>query len=247
MMSKGLFVTGTDTGVGKTVVTASIVALLRSARIDAVPLKPVQTGAERRGDRWVAPDLDACLRLAGLHVESAEYRSMAPACFALPASPHLAAAQAGERIAISRILEAFRDLAARHDAVIAEGAGGVLVPLDEKLLMVDLMKALGVPVLLVARPSLGTINHTLLSVRELVRTGCAIAGIVLCDTRPAVRGIIEADNRRTIERLSGVPVLGDLPFIPEIAEPSLSPDAFVRLVGAHFPPPAEIMERLRVP
>ena len=131
---------------------------------------------------------------------------MAPYAFRPACSPHLAAARAGVRIDLACITRAARALAAAHDFVVVEGAGGVLVPLDGRLTMVDLMRRLGLPVLLVARTGLGTINHTLLSLLALRENGLAVAGVVFNQSSPGRRGIIERDNVQTVARLGRVAV-----------------------------------------
>jgi dethiobiotin synthetase len=212
-LTHGIFITGTDTDVGKTAVTAALLMLLRQRGVDAVPMKPIQTGCLKHGDDLVAPDLDQCLRAIHLTptVEEAEW--MCPYRYIPACSPHLAARIARRPIQMRRMVSAFRQLAARHDFVIAEGAGGVLVPLDERRTMLDLMRALGLPVLVVARPNLGTLNHTLLTLAALRAAGLKIVGVVVVSTKRGRRGRIERDNLASIARLGRVKVLGRLPFI----------------------------------
>ena len=209
---RGLFVTGTDTGVGKTWVAAGVLAALRRRGIDAVPMKPVQTGCTGRGPALLAPDLEASLVAAGLVPTPDDRALMVPYAFRPACSPHLAAARAGVRIDLGRIVRAARALAAAHEFVCVEGAGGVLVPLDGKLTMVDLMQRLGLPVLLVARAGLGTINHTLLSLRVLRESGVSVAGVVFNQTEPGPWGRIETDNVKTVVRLGRVPVVACLRY-----------------------------------
>ncbi len=207
-----LFVTGTDTGVGKTRVAAGLLARFRAAGMDAVPMKPVQTGCRLAKGRLVAPDLDFCLRAAGLKPGKRELADMAPYCFRPACSPHLAAKEAGVTLSLPVIERAFRRLSRAHEAVVVEGAGGVLVPLNERQTTLDLMIRLRLPVLLVARPGLGTLNHTLLSLRVLQEAGLTVLGVVLNQAKPGRWGRIEVDNCRTIERLGGVKVLGCLRY-----------------------------------
>ena len=121
---KGIFITGTDTGVGKTFVAAGLLKAFRQAGRDAVPMKPVQTGCARVGRRWVAPDLEACLAAAGLEPSATERTRMAPYRFRPACSPHLAASRARVRISLPRLVAAFRSLSRDHELVVAEGAGG---------------------------------------------------------------------------------------------------------------------------
>lgn len=211
-VSRGLFITGTDTGVGKTVVTAGIVRWLRQQGIDAVPMKPVQTGARRQGNRLVAPDLEFCLAAAGIKPDFEEGRLMLPYAYEPTCSPHLAGRLAGHYPEISKITSCAEKLLEKHQVVVVEGAGGILVPLNEQQTMLDLMVALNYPVVLVARFGLGTINHTLLSIRTLREAGLDLLGVVFNHTelpRPE-NELIEADNPETIARFGKVPVLGKL-------------------------------------
>lgn len=223
---KDVFVTGTDTGVGKTLVCAALLARGRAQGGDVVPMKPVQTGCVRHGRRLSAPDLECCLRMAGMAADAREYPWMAPYCFRLPASPHLAAAHAGRRIRLDRIVAAYRALRHRHDGVIVEGAGGVLAPINARHTLLDVMRALALPVVVVARPGLGTINHTLLTLRALRAAGVRVAGVVFNAAQPTRPGLIERDNVATIARLGGVRCLGWIPFLPRWRTGRLSPEAF---------------------
>ncbi|HOW97791.1 MAG TPA: dethiobiotin synthase [Kiritimatiellia bacterium] len=202
---KGLFITGTDTGIGKTAVLAALLCALRRAGIDAAPMKPVQTGCRPSRRGLVSPDLERALRAAGLRPDAAEKSLMCPYPFRPACSPHLAAAQAGVRIRLSAIRKAFRRLSARHSYVLVEGAGGVLVPLNGNKTMLDLMRALALPVIVAARPGLGTLNHTLMTLRELRRAGLKILGVILVCARRAPWGAIERSNLETIRRLGRVP------------------------------------------
>ncbi|MFH1477977.1 MAG: dethiobiotin synthase [Verrucomicrobiota bacterium] len=233
MQSQGIFITGTDTGVGKTFVSAALLAVLRSRGVDAVPMKPVQTGAKQANGRWRSPDLDFCLARAGLKPRFSEYSRMAPCCFAKACSPHLAAAAAGGRISFRRIKICLRLLQARHALVIVEGAGGVCVPVRGRQTMLDLMAVLDLPVVVVARPGLGTINHTLLTINALRHSRIRVLGVVFNATVPGRPDYIERDNIKTIARLGIVRVLGHVPFIPNLA--TLSAAQFCRMATAGLP------------
>jgi len=200
-MPEQFFVTGTDTGVGKTVVSA-----LLCAGLEAVYWKPIQTGT-REGT-----DTKTVLQLAELPRQRSIpelYR------FAPPVSPHLAAELAGVRIEMGR----FRvPRTVKSKNLIVEGAGGVLVPINERYLMVDLMKWLKLPVLLVSRTSLGTINHTLLSLAALRSAKIAVRGVVLV-------GKENRENRRAIDQYGGqyghVKVVGWVPLLRKIDRTAL--------------------------
>jgi dethiobiotin synthetase len=206
-------------------VSAGLLSALRRRGEDAVPMKPVQTGCVRRGGVWRAPDLDACLDAAGLEPSARERALMTVYAFQPACSPHLAAARAGRSISLPRIARAARTLLAAHTCLIVEGAGGVLVPLNGRRTQVDLMQRLGLPVVLVARPGLGTINHTLLSLRVLRAAGLTVRGVVFNATAPGRPGFIERDNAVTVARLGRVPVLASLPYARQGA-----PQAAVRKI-----------------
>jgi len=230
----GLFITGTDTGTGKTVVSAAILSILRACGVDAVPMKPSQSGCISRKGALVATDLEFCLRAAGLDPVEDEKRAMCPYRFKPACSPHLAAELAGRRISIETIDRKYRKLARVHDFVVVEGAGGVLVPISQDRTMLDVMKALAIPIVLVARPGLGTINHTLLSLGELKRAGLNVLGIVFNQTYPGRPGYIEKSNAETIMKLGGVPVIGHIPYVPDLARLHRSPPVFARWAATHL-------------
>ena len=198
-----LFVTGTDTGVGKSYVSALLVAGLEAAY-----WKPVQSGADADAD-WVR-------RVAGLPAERVlpeTYRLRAPL------SPHEAARREGVQIEMSRFV------LPKRKRLIVEGAGGVMVPLDDRHLMVDLMVDLGLPVLVVARSELGTINHTLLTLDQLRRRGCPLWGVV-------VNGLPNPANCQAIAHYGEVPVLAAIDRRVELS-PAKVRALFTRYFGRH--------------
>ncbi len=215
-------------------VAAALLAILRGVGVDAVPLKPVQTGARRCRGRWRAPDLDTCLALAGMAVSPAEYDRLAPCRLGPACSPHLAARLARRPIRLTALAAACRAAARRHAAVIVEGAGGVGVPLSSRARMLDLMAALRLPVVLVARPGLGTLNHAWLTLEALRGRGLRVLGVVFNAARPGRRGLVERDNERTLARDAGVRVIGRLPFLAGLdAWPA---ERFLRAAARHLPP-----------
>jgi dethiobiotin synthetase len=197
MSGRRFFVTGTDTGVGKTVVSA-----LLCAALDAIYWKPIQTGTREGADR------PTVMRIAGLpraRTAPEAYR------FAPPVSPHLAARRAGVRIDLRKIR--LPQIGPREN-LIAEGAGGALVPINETQLMTDLMRHLGLPVLLVTRTTLGTINHTLLSLAALRAARLEVRGVIMV-------GKANRDNREAIERYGHSAVIGVVPRLARIDRSAL--------------------------
>jgi dethiobiotin synthetase len=197
---RGLFVTATDTGVGKTIVAASMLAALRARGERVAAFKPVVTGTDEPSDPAWPPDDTLLAAAAGMHAED-----VAPARFGPPVSPHLAAALAGEQLDPAALRAAFAVRAAEADAVVAEGVGGLLVPLTPDYLVRDLVRDLGLPLAIAARPGLGTINHTLLTIEAARAAGLAVAGVVMTPW-PELPSAMEADNRATIARLGDVEV-----------------------------------------
>jgi dethiobiotin synthetase len=206
MQPKGIFVTGTDTGVGKTITAAAIARYLHNTGVRVGVLKPVTSGAlESEGD-LVSEDAEL-LRWAAQSTATAS--DMAPYVLREPLAPSEAARHDGVTIRYDRIRESFDRLAARHDFLVVEGAGGLLVPLADDLLVADLAKRLGLPLLIVANPNLGTVNHTLMTCECAHSRGIEILGVVI-NGQPEQPGDAESYAPRLIERLSGVPLLGVL-------------------------------------
>ncbi len=214
-MGKGLFVTGTDTDVGKTIATATLLTILRSAGIDAVPMKPIQTGCTENGGDLLAPDLEFLLASIDYKPSLNERELMCPYRYTTSCSPHLAAGKESSVISMNKICECFGELQAEHDVVVVEGAGGVMVPLNSRNTMLDLMQMLAVPVALVARLALGTLNHSLLSIQAIKQAELRIAGVILNEMRGFGEGDIERDNRRMIGVMGEVHMLGSIPLLPE--------------------------------
>ena len=203
-MFRGLFVTGTDTGVGKTVVSAALMHRFR-ASVQLKYWKPVQTGIEEDDDTATVKTLGRCaddevvdegVRLPG------------------PFSPHLSARLSGRTIRMDDLL-AVTDRQRSPERWIVEGAGGVLVPLNDRELTADFMVRLGLPVTVVARTTLGTINHTLLTIEALRSRAIEVVGAILV-------GQPNDENRAAIERYGCLPVLGVLPILTPLSPESLA-------------------------
>jgi len=223
---KGIFITGTDTDIGKTIVTAGILRALRGEGLDVVPAKPIQSGAVRSDVKLQSQDLALCLKAAKLNPAADELTLMSRYLFEPACSPHLAARMAGEQIEIPTIRRDLEMLASGHQGLVVEGAGGVIVPINEQQTMLDLMVALALPVVLVARGSLGTINHSLLSLQTLKNAGLDVLGIVFCDAIPCADDFIRRDNPKTIAQFGKTDILGDIPHCPALAAEDISDNAW---------------------
>jgi dethiobiotin synthetase len=218
-----LFITGTDTGVGKTHCAVSLVRELVRRGIDVGVMKPAETGCRKRGNTLAPADALRLVKAAGgkdLLSDVNPYR------FLRPLAPSLAADLDRTKIRKSRILKSFSKLAQAHELMIVEGAGGILVPLAGRYTFLDLAVDLGLPVLVVARPGLGTINHTLLTVQALQQRDLQIAGIVINHARDVRAGLAERTGPSEIERISGVSILGTVRYgseeVKDIVERLLS-------------------------
>ena len=196
---RGVFVTGTDTEAGKSVVAAAIIAALAARGERVAAFKPAVTGLdEEPGPFGHDHELLASAASVGQKPEE-----VAPYRFGPPVSPHLAAELAGTTIEPARLVEAARG----HELIVCEGVGGLLVPITPGYLVRDLAVDLGLPLVVAARPGLGTISHTLLTVESARAAGLRVAGIVMTPW-PAEPTRMESSNRATVERLAGVPVSG---------------------------------------
>ncbi|ACT00137.1 dethiobiotin synthase [Paenibacillus sp. JDR-2] len=216
----GLFVTGTDTGVGKTIVAAAIAASLRAEGLNVGVWKPVQSG-EKIGSGLT--DAERLLHLAGIEDRP---EVVAPFTFEAPVTPMLAAKQSGVTLTLSELITAGEPLIDRYQALIVEGAGGVAVPLTEDAFVADFIYQLRLPALIVARSGLGTINHTLLTASYLKQFGVRIIGVIMNDIDNAekISDPSIANNAELIERYSGLKVLGRLPHLPnEVDSETLIP------------------------
>ncbi len=210
---RGCFVTGTDTAAGKTILTAAITAALRARGIDAIARKPVITGLDEPPDPlWPADHL----LLA--RVSDCPPEMVSPVRFGPAVSPHLAAELAGRPLRAQELRDCVLSAGAEREAVIVEGVGGLLVPLEPDYDVRALARDLALPVLIAARPGLGTINHTLLTLEAARAAGLEVAAVVLTPW-PEAPGRLELSNRETIERLGRVDVTA-LPHV-ERPEPTL--------------------------
>src|SRR3990172_2372740 len=236
MKKRGIFVTGTDTGVGKTVVTAGIAAALRARGINVGVMKPVHTGCTIIKGKLRPED---SLLLARAAASNDPEELMTPYMFRESAAPYAAAKEHNMVIDIGKITDCFNEICIRHDYVIVEGIGGVLVPLTRDFYVADLIKRLDIPALLVTRPDLGSINHTMLSIHCLKTKKTDLSGIVISNCKKGRGNFAEKTFQDSIEALSGVPVLGTLPYLADLGFRLSSgtmkvPDLFFKVADALF-------------
>ena len=209
--ARGLFLAGTDTHVGKTVATAALAVALQRTGADVGVMKPIETGAARDSMTSVS---DA-RRLRDMCAPQENMELLNPYCFPAPVAPIEAAHLSHARIELPVIRDAYRTLAGRHEYMLVEGVGGVLVPLTRTEDVCSLMTLLELPCLVVSRTSLGAINHTRLTLMGLRRSGIPIAGILLNHTSENTGRDARMQTESTvtlIRTLNDVPVFGPLPF-----------------------------------
>ena len=228
--SRGLFVAGTDTGVGKTRVSVLLLQAFNDRGWRTAAMKPVAAGARRRGGVWHNDDVDQLRAAAAVRSPRALVN---PYCFEPPIAPHIAAAEAGVPIRLAPIRRAYRDLARGADLVVVEGAGGLLVPLDHRRDIADIARSLRLPVVLVVGLRLGCINHALLTVAALSARGLQLAGWVANMIVPRM-----ARRRQNIDALSAripAPLLGVIPHArrpdPTMQSKRLDIEPLIRVIS----------------
>lgn len=221
-----VFITGTDTGVGKTTVCGRLAAYLRSLGMNVITQKWVQTGCGASDDVEMHS-----LTPSGTTLSADELADLrVPYRLKYPASPHLAAAIEGIRIDIARVEAAHEKLSRHFELVVVEGSGGALVPMTETVLMADVAARLGLPAVIVAHNKLGCINHVLLTIEALRSRGLRIVGLIFNRIGSECDETILMDNIRITAQLGGVPVLGELPCLTEQQDA----DELFRPIGEAF-------------
>lgn len=208
-MSKAIFITGTDTGVGKTIFSAALARLMKSRGVNVGVMKPVTSGCNERNGCLVSDDAELLAWGAGIQMN----QEIAPYLLKEPLAPAAAAAKEHVKIEFSRILAAYHRLCDDHDFIIVEGAGGLMVPLAGGLLIADLVKLLAIPLLVVARPDLGTVNHTILTCFCAQQLGLEVKGTIIANF-PACPDAAESTAPHLIGSLAGAPLLSLLPAFP---------------------------------
>jgi dethiobiotin synthetase len=214
MKHRAFFVTGTDTGVGKTVVAAALTRALVARGLRVAVMKPIASGSEPTPE---GPRNSDALALMAAANATAPYEVVNPYCFLPPVSPHIAAREAGVAIDLALLRSRFDSLAAASDCVIVEGAGGWLAPISDTAGMADLAAALALPVLLVVGLRLGCLNHALLTRESLAARGAAFAGWVANAVDPHFERA--AENLATLTARLGEPPLATVPFLDQGSGP----------------------------
>jgi dethiobiotin synthetase len=231
----GLFVTGTDTGCGKTEITLGLMAALQARGPSVLGMKPVASGCTRGPDGLRNDD---ALRLRAQGSSEAPYGLVNPYAFEPPIAPHIAAGEAGVEIGLPTITQAYRALAGEADHVIVEGVGGWRVPLGPRLFVSDIPVALGLPAILVVGLKLGCINHALLTAESIQKTGVLLAGWVANEVDPTM--LFRDANLATLAALIEAPCLGVLPWIPDPTPSELAEYLHPELIDLQPTPAAKL-------
>ncbi len=221
-MSKGIFITGTDTGVGKTIVSAAIIRALIKKGIKVGAMKPMETGCAKTEDRLLPSDGMFLKEMAEMN-DSIDL--ITPIRYEHPLAPMVAAELENRPVNLDSAFRAYNTLSERYELMVVEGAGGLLVPITKLKIQSlklktyffsDLIKDLGLPVIVVVRPTLGTINHTLLTIREAERCGLEVTGVIINYSCPPENTAAEKTNPDVLRELCPVPIIGILPYIKNI-------------------------------
>jgi dethiobiotin synthetase len=207
----GLFITGTDTEVGKTVITAQIASALHAAGKKVGVYKPVASGCSRQGDRLVADDALAIWEAAG---QPGSLHDVCPQCFEAPLAPPLAAEKQGEKVDPVLLRHGIRSWQQSSDVVLVEGSGGLLSPVSEEDFVADLALEFGYPLLIVVPNQLGAVNQALqtLVTATTFREGLSVAGLILNQRIPGGQDLSTSSNSRLLQQHAIPPLLAELPF-----------------------------------
>jgi len=227
---KSIFVTGTDTGVGKTAISSGLAAYLSVRKgLDVGVMKPFESGIETTGER-LSGDTWTLKEASGTRDEISEIN---PYLFKAPLAPEAAASLEKATIDMGFVTATYNGLVARHDVVVIEGAGGLLVPITEGFFYADLVRSWNTPVVIVSRLTLGTINHTLLTCGHLKSIGVKVLGVILNDTE-GENDIASQTNPGMLEKYLDVPLLGVFPHMPGLFEKGVDRERLAELFEKHI-------------
>jgi dethiobiotin synthetase len=211
-MGSGVFITGTDTGVGKTFFACGLAALLKESGYKVGVMKPAETGCDQAEGKLMPQDAAALKEASGCDLP---LETVCPYRFREPLAPSVAAEREGVRIDIDRLMGVYSEISAAHDITIVEGAGGLMVPLLPSYTYADFAKVLKLSLIVVAANKLGMINHLLLTLEHASCKGLSVLGYVLnqIENQPSLAA---ETNREALVSLTGVPCMGELPYIQEL-------------------------------
>jgi dethiobiotin synthetase len=228
-MTQAYFITGTDTGIGKTVIAASLLRIAGDHGLSTLGLKPVSAGCELTDGQWMNDDAQELMRLSSI---SPDYSTVNPLALHEAMAPHIAAERAGIKINAADLVGHCKASLSRADFVVIEGAGGWQVPLNDSETMAELAAGIGCPVVMVVGMRLGCINHALLTAMAIRQQGLRLAGWVANHTDPDM--VVADENVRALARRIAAPLLGRIPFLA---------NASAQTAASHFEP--DVLEQLK--
>jgi dethiobiotin synthetase len=228
--AKGIFIIGTDTEVGKTLIAAGLVVALQDRGIDVGVMKPLESGALCFESAPIPQDAFYLREIAGVQDD---LDLVNPYCFQAPLAPGVAAEQEGVEVDLQRIKGAYDEIKGRHQFMVVEGAGGLLVPIAKDTLLPKLIKLLNLPLLVVARSNLGTINHTLLTLSYCQQEGLEVIGTVINKSNPDADPA-EENNPRYITQFGRASVWGSFPYLKDYAGVKGNRDFLAQLFTQHI-------------
>jgi dethiobiotin synthetase len=225
-MTKGFFITGTDTGVGKTLIAGALIRTIAYLGKKVCGMKPVESGCGRHGDVLIPFD--------GMFLKQVSHTDeplalITPCCLESPLAPMAAAEADAKDIDITAIGAAFSKLSGRYEVLVVEGIGGLMVPIAQDYYALDLARQLALPLVVVARPGLGTINHIMLTVNCALKAGLSVAGIVINYGQPPENSLAEQTNPKLLARISPVPLIGIFPHLTGREEDDIAKAALKNL------------------
>lgn len=217
-MSKGFFITGTDTGIGKTIVSGALIRAIHLFGLKPFGMKPVESGCGKEGD--VLIPYDGLFLKQTAHMQD-PINLVTPCCFENPLAPLAASEIERKNVNISEIRKAFAKLNRKYEAAVIEGVGGLLVPIKKNYYVSDLAKEFSLPLIVVAKPGLGTLNHIMLTVNYAQKEGLEVAGVIINNSQPPENSLAEKTNPQILMQICPVPLLGIFPYLRNIDEESL--------------------------
>ena len=221
-MTRGIFVTGTDTEIGKTAITAGLAAVLKRRGINAGVMKPISAGGRADAEllKWAVRSNESLDTINPIYLRD-------------PLSPNIAARREEKILDLAPVFDAFNHLSKIHDCLLVEGVGGLLVPITDDVLVADLAARFDLPLLIVARAALGTINHTLLTIEAARARGLQINSVIYNTLSSGGPDVSAQMSPEVVTRISGVPSSGTIPYDPDVDVDAICLGGMVALIDAH--------------
>jgi dethiobiotin synthetase len=226
MMAKGFFITGTDTGVGKTIVAGAVIKALMFLGFRTGVMKPIESGCGHEGGLLIP--FDGMFLKQTAHIDE-HITLVTPCCFESPLAPMSASERDMTEIDIEEIRRSFSSLSGKYGMMVVEGIGGLMVPIKENYYVVDIARELGLPLLVVAKPGLGTVNHTILTVKCALHEGLDVAGVIINYSRPPDGSLAEKTNPKLLGQICPAPIIGTFPYLKNLDEDEIAKAAMKNL------------------